>query len=136
VHVILIDTHILVRYAAGDRKLGKRALTTLEKALPARALNVSAISFWDISMLVGSGKLRLHTTVTAFRERTLAQGIQELVVDGELGVRSAELTWMHADPADRMIVATAVLSGATLVTSDAKILELKLAGFRCQDGGA
>lgn len=134
--MILLDTHILVRYAAGDRKLGKRAVAAIEKSLRAGALYVSAISFWEIAMLALKGKLRLGATLTAFRERTLAQGIQELAVDGDVGIRGAELLLMHADPADRLIVATAVASGATLVTNDTKLLELKLGGYRAHDGTA
>jgi PIN domain nuclease of toxin-antitoxin system len=132
--MILLDTHVLVRYAAGDRKLGKRAVIAIEKALRARTLLVSAISFWEIAMLVGKGRLRLGSTPTAFRERSFAQGLREITVDGEIGIRSAELASMHSDPADRLIVATAVLSGATLVTNDAQILDMKVSGLRCLDG--
>ncbi len=132
--MILLDTHILVRYASGDKKLGKRALASIEGALRTRALSVSAISFWEIAMLVGKRKLRLSDTPMAFRTLVLQQGIAEHPVDGETGIRSAELSSMHADPADRIIVATAILSGATLVTSDTQILSMKLAGLRTQDG--
>lgn len=134
--MILLDTHILVRYAAGDRKLGKKALAAIERALRNRALLVSSISFWEIAMLVQKGKLKLSYTPMALRALSLQQGIAERSVDGEIGIRSAELASMHPDPADRLIVATAILSGATLVTSDAQILDVALAGLRTQTGSA
>ena len=87
-------------------------------------------------MLVQKGKLKLSDTPMAFRALSLQQGIAERSVDGEIGIRSAELASMHPDPADRLIVATAILSGATLVTSDAQILDVKLAGLRTQTGSA
>lgn len=131
--VILLDTHVLVRYLMGDRKLGKRAVATIDKALPLDEVFVSAISFWEVAMLVGKGRVELDTTVAAFRTLTLRHGIQEEPVDGEIAISAAELPDSHADPADRMLVATAVLRGLTLVTADDVLLDWKLRGFRAQD---
>lgn len=131
--MILLDTHVLVRYLMGDRKLGRRAIATIDKALPVDELFVSAISFWEIAMLVEKRRLELDTTVAAFRSLSLRHGVQEEVVDGEIAVSSAELPPSHADPADRMLVATAILRGLTLVTADDILLSWKVRGFRAQD---
>ncbi len=73
-------------------------------------------------MLVDKGRIRLSDDVQAWRHEHLEQGVVEIPVDGEIGVRAATLTDFHADPADRLIVATA-LAGHRLVTSDRRILE-------------
>ncbi|HTJ47225.1 MAG TPA: type II toxin-antitoxin system VapC family toxin [Kofleriaceae bacterium] len=134
--MILLDTHVLVRYLMGDKKLGRRAVATIDKALPIDEVYVSAISFWEVAMLVERKRLELDMTVTAFRTLVLRHGIREEALDGEIGIAAAELPGTHGDPADRMLVATAVLRGLTLVTADDVLLRWKLRGFRAQDATA
>ena len=59
--------------------------------------------------------------VALWRREQLGQGMVEIPVDGEIGVRAAAMVDFHADPADRIIVATA-LGGHRLVTADERIL--------------
>lgn len=92
-----------------------------------------SISFWEVAMLVERGRLELDTTVAAFRTVALRHGIHEEPLDGEIGISAAELPDSHADPADRMLVATAILRGLTLITADDTLLSWKLKGFRAQD---
>ena len=132
--MILLDTHMLIRYAAGDRKLGKHAIRVMEGALRKSELAVSAISFWEVAMLVEKRRLKLANAPIAFRALTLRQGIVEYPVDGEIAIRSAELTNLHAEPADRIIAATAIWAGATLITADAQLLTAPHSGLRVQDG--
>lgn len=131
--MILLDTHVLVRYLMGDKKLGRRTVAAIDKALPIDEVFVSAISFWEVAMLVERGRLELDTTVAAFRTLALRHGIHEEPLDGEIGISAAELPDSHPDPADRMLVATAILHGLTLVTADETLLNWKLRGFRAQD---
>ena len=131
--MILLDTHVLVGYLMGDKKLGRRAVAAIDKALPDDEVFVSAISFWEVAMLVERGRLQLDTTVAAFRTVALRHGIHEEPLDGELGIFAAQLPDSHADPADRMLVATAILRGLTLITADETLLSWKLRGFRTQD---
>ena len=106
----------------GDERLGSRARSEIEQAWQSNALAVSAISFWEVAVLVDKGRIRLAEDVRAWRHEHLDQGVVEIPVDGEIGVRAANLTGFHPDPADRLIVATA-LAGHRLVTSDRRILE-------------
>jgi PIN domain nuclease of toxin-antitoxin system len=134
--VILLDTHVLVRYLMGDKKLGRRAVAAIDKALPDDEVFVSAISFWEVATLLGRRRLELDTTVSAFRAVALRHGMLEEPVDGEIGLHAAELPGPHGDPADRMLVATAILRGLTLITADETLLAWKLRGFRSQDATA
>lgn len=131
--VILLDTHVLVRYLMGDKKLGKRAVASIDKALPLDEVFVSAISFWEVAMLVERGRIELDTTVAAFRALALRHGVQEDAIDGEVAIAAGELPAPHGDPADRLLVATAILRGLTLVTADQVLLSWKLRGFRAAD---
>jgi PIN domain nuclease of toxin-antitoxin system len=131
--VILLDTHVLVHYAHGGKKLGKRALSTLDRAGDRDELFISSIAFWEIAMLVSRGRLELDTTVSSFRMATLHEGIQELPIDGEIAIAAGELPAAHGDPADRLHVATAMNRGLTLLTADDVLLQWRMRGYRAQD---
>lgn len=62
-----------------------------------------------------------HADLT-WRRELLNRGLQEQPVDGEVAIRAVELRDFHKDPGDRLIVATALVLGGTLLTSDEKIL--------------
>ena len=72
-------------------------------------------------MLNAKGRIHLADDVLTWRRSQLEQGMIEIAVDGEIGVRAATLEEFHADPADRIIVASA-LSGHRLLTADSRIL--------------
>ena len=82
---------------------------------------VSAITFWEIAMLGNKGRLRFPENVGLWRRELLGQGLVEIPVDGEIGIHANALPSFHADPADRIIVATAQ-GGHRLVTADDRIL--------------
>ncbi len=75
-------------------------------------------------MLQQKNRLNVVPNLTArqWRERLLAEGLREIPVDNIIAVRAGELPDMHGDPADRIIVATA-LDGHRLITSDNEILD-------------
>ena len=72
-------------------------------------------------MLRTKDRLDYPDDVTAWRRELLGQGLIEIPVDGDIGIRANALAGFHADPADRIIVATA-LGGHRLVTADERIL--------------
>jgi PIN domain nuclease of toxin-antitoxin system len=131
--MILLDTHVLVHYAIGDRRLGRRARAAIDRARGGDAAFASALTFWEVAMLVAKHRLALDTTVAGFRAATLRQGILEIAVDGEIAIAAGELPADHGDPADRILVATARVRGMTLITADDTLLDWQLRGFRAQD---
>jgi PIN domain nuclease of toxin-antitoxin system len=131
--MILMDTHVLVHYANSDRKLGRRARTEIDHALGHDELFVSALTFWEISMLIAKGRLALETTVAGLRAAALRQGIQEIPLDGEIAIAAGELPAVHGDPVDRMLVATALVRGIALMTADDTLLQWRLRGYRAHD---
>ena len=72
-------------------------------------------------MLNAKGRIRLDEDVLTWRRRQLEQGMIEIAIDGEIGIRAVALEKFHPDPADRIIVATA-LAGRRLATADSRIL--------------
>ena len=120
--MILLDTQVLVWLALDDRRLGKRTRSVLDGHWAAGEAAVSAITFWEIAMLHEKQRLALLTDVKSWRESLLEEGLGEVPINGDVGIRAATLTDFHGDPADRLIVATA-LQGHQLVTADRRILD-------------
>ncbi len=120
--VILLDTHVLLWLRIGDRRLGRRTREAVEPSWTAQAVAVSAISFWEVAMLHDKGRLTLLQDIGAWRRTLLDDGLVEITVDGEIGTHAAGLASLPGDPADRLIVATALLGGHQLVTADRRIL--------------
>ncbi|WP_420634495.1 type II toxin-antitoxin system VapC family toxin [Candidatus Palauibacter sp.] len=120
--MILLDTQILIWIRIGDGRLGKRALRRIDRALQQGDMAVSAISFWEIAMLQEKGRLEIRQDVAAWRRNLLRDGLVEIPVDGATGIRATRLPGFHSDPADRLIVATA-LEGHRLLTADRRILD-------------
>ncbi len=120
--MILLDTQVLVWNRFGDRRLGRRARREIDDAVRESTVAVSAISFWEIAMLHSKRRITLLQDVGSWRDTLLQEGLVEIPVDGAIGIRANELTDFHPDPADRLIVATA-LGGHRLVTADRRILD-------------
>jgi PIN domain nuclease of toxin-antitoxin system len=120
--VILLDTHAAVWVTLDDRSLGKSTERMLKKAVRDGELAVSAITFWEIALLVARRRLRRLDSVRELREQLLKQRMVELPLTGEIAIVAGELDGLHGDPADRFIAATAIVHDATLVTADERLL--------------
>jgi PIN domain nuclease of toxin-antitoxin system len=119
--VILLDTHVAV-WMSNDTSFGKRSMTIVKKALHDQEAALSAISFWEIAMLMAKHRLRALKSATEQRTKILTAGVRELSISGEICILAGELENLHADPADRLIAASAIAHDATLVTADERLL--------------
>ncbi len=121
--MILLDTHVLLWLAAEPARLSRRAAAAIRRGLGAGGIALASISLWEIATMFSEGRLRSRGTIEA--------SIESLV--GETGVILREITPaiaalatqfppdFPADPADRLIAATAREGGLTLVTKDERI---------------
>ncbi len=119
----LLDTQVLIWLLFDDRRLGRQTRQVIDHAWAAGEPAISAISFWEIALLHEKRRLTLLRDIAAWRRTLLQEGLVEISVDGEIGIRANVLADFHADPADRLIVATALVGGHQLVTADRRILE-------------
>ena len=115
------DTQALIWYLVANPRLGQQAHNRIQEANLKNTAAFSAISLWEIGMLQQKGRLDTNLTAAQWRERLLVGGFNEIPVDGAIAARAGELPDIHGDPADRIIVATA-LEGHLLITSDRRIL--------------
>jgi len=86
-------------------------------------LVVSSIAFYEVGHLLRRGRLRQLVSVRDWRAAVLSLGIRELPVSSEAAIRASELENLSGDPVDRLIVATALIEDATLLTADEALLE-------------
>jgi PIN domain nuclease of toxin-antitoxin system len=120
---VVLDTHVWKMLMEGDR-FAPRVLRKIDSAAKAGGLYVSAVTVWELAMLVTKGALRLNApTLRWITEAVHASRVVIFPLEPSVAVDAAELGGFHGDPADRMIVATARHLSATLVTRDSKILD-------------
>jgi PIN domain nuclease of toxin-antitoxin system len=122
---LVLDTHVLVWLMLGEPMLGLRAKEAIEQASLEEKVLISAITPWEIGMLVNKNRIDLRRDVLEWvRDALKLPGVGFSALSAEIAVASTRLPWeMHADPADRILVATARHLGATLVTADQRLLE-------------
>lgn len=121
--MILLDTHALVWMDTDASDLGRTTRHLIKQAWKEQQLGVSAVTFWECAMLHARGRIRLPESPAAWRADWLKAGLMEWPVDGAIAILAVELASLHKDPADRFIVATAIVHRATLVTADERLLE-------------
>jgi PIN domain nuclease of toxin-antitoxin system len=122
--VILLDTHAAIWFNT-DAGLGRRSRATANEALAQDRLAISAISFWEIGLLIAKGRMKALVPAAELRAQALDAGMIELPLTGEIALRALEFGNLPDDPADRFIVATAVIHDAMLMTADERLLKWK-----------
>jgi PIN domain nuclease of toxin-antitoxin system len=127
--VILLDTHVLIWFVQADQALGAQAKERIEICRHSEGVGISAITPWEVAMLVGKKRVSLGRSVGDWIGRTLAlSGIRLMPLDPAIAVAAGELAGLHGDPADRIIIATARHHEAPLLTADRAILGYGAAG--------
>ena len=114
----LLDTCALIWLGMGGGNLSadvKRRLTV------ASSLHYSSISAWEIARLQKEGKVVIPVDIEEFlADLTELYGLSAIPPTDDIMLRAANLPDFHKDPADRIIIATALISGMPIVTGDGK----------------
>jgi len=114
----LLDTCALVWLGMGGGDLGAEARQLIATA---QSLNYSAISSWEIARLQKEGKVVIPNTPDGFLADLASQyGIESIPPTDDIMIRAAQLPDYHKDPADRIIIATALARSLPVVTGDGK----------------
>ncbi|MDB4353926.1 type II toxin-antitoxin system VapC family toxin [Akkermansiaceae bacterium] len=111
----VLDTHVWVWASSGDARA--EALKDFRGAAI-----VSAISTWEVSMLAMKNRLELKPDEETWLQENLASPVSLEPLSPEISIASCQLPEFHGDPADRIIVATAITLGIPLLTADQKII--------------
>lgn len=128
----LLDTHVLLWWLAKDRRLPRSHKRIIDRADERSPLALSDISLWEIATLSELGRIELDRPLRDWLEQASAPPLVRRVgISPAIAAEVARLPpTFHRDPADRIIVATARVLGATLLTSDRRIIDSGLVTVR------
>jgi PIN domain nuclease of toxin-antitoxin system len=127
---LLLDTHVWLWFMLADAELAISKQNLINRAAALGQLRIAAISIWEAALLASRGRVVLG--------RPLAQWMTEAVSAPGLSIEPLSLQVavegcclpevLHRDPADRLIVATARVANASLMTRDRRILDYAARG--------
>ena len=120
---MLLDTNVLLRLVTDSPHIGESFKQAVETGLDNGDVAVSAVTFMETTRLHHHRRIDLGCHPATWRVERLRSGLLEIPIDGELAVESVLLmnSAFHRDPADQLIVATAMRTGMELATFDSAI---------------
>jgi PIN domain nuclease of toxin-antitoxin system len=121
---LLLDTHIWLWSLLDPARLGRKTRAALGSGKS--ELWLSPISVWETLVLADKGRIELSPTPALWVEQALKAGpLRQATLTHEVALESGRLRLSHQDPADRFLVATAIVYDLKLVTSDKRLLDAK-----------
>jgi PIN domain nuclease of toxin-antitoxin system len=122
---LLLDTHILLWLNQGASNLRAATRALIETTWQAGGtILFSAVSIWEIAALIDKGRISLDAPLAAWVDRFLDRpGVAVVPLDHHAAALAYQVGHLrHRDPADRLLIATAMRNGCPLVTYDDRIL--------------
>ena len=123
--MIVLDTHAWVWFVSNPELLSQKAKRTIERAVVDKNVFISSISAWEVALLTSKKRLLLSMEVADWIKKSeMLPFVNFIPVDNSIAVKSVNLPQpFHTDPADRIIIATTISLGASLITKDERILK-------------
>ncbi|HZB53068.1 MAG TPA: type II toxin-antitoxin system VapC family toxin [Reyranella sp.] len=120
---LLLDTHTIVWLTEQVPKLGRSARRRCDAALAAGELAIPTIVFYEVGRALQRERVAASASVRDWRTRILSLGVREVPLSADIAMRASDLLNLSGDPLDRIIVATALVEQAVLLTADRRILD-------------
>lgn len=121
--MILLDTHVVSWLAFEEEKVSAHARNAIQNS---QGLAISAISLWELAMLGRRGRIRITLTLESFLSEVESR-FNVLPISARVCAQAMALPELSPkDPADRLIAATALVEGISLVTADRDIRRSRL----------
>jgi len=127
---LILDTHILIWYIEGIN-LSEPQVELIDKMREKSSVYISAISIWEIALLVSKERIALSIDIDEWIQRVASiTGLNLMDLSIPILTQSCTLlNYEHKDPADRMIIASARSINAHLITHDQKIIDYADKGY-------
>ncbi|MDR2971027.1 MAG: type II toxin-antitoxin system VapC family toxin [Bacteroidales bacterium] len=119
----LLDTHVVLWVAENSPLLSDNAKAIILDKSAEKFVSIA--SAWEVAIKLGTKKLHLDGGLPEFFRMIDENGFVLLSVEREYLLQIAQLPDHHKDPFDRMILATGIIEGMTLVTIDENIHKYK-----------
>jgi PIN domain nuclease of toxin-antitoxin system len=123
--MILLDTQTLIWWSSSRESISRKAFKKINVEVKKGKVLVSSISIWEVYLLLKKKRLKFKVDISTWLEKVEQTPYFEFIpVDNKIAAKSVMLPGkLHQDPADRIIIATALTCGAKLITSDKRILK-------------
>lgn len=122
--MILLDTNALIWWSTAPEKLSKKARKSVDDTIKKEGILVSSISVWEVYLLMKKNRVGFSIDVDSWLQKLEnLEFVKFVPVDNKIASQSVKLDFGNSDPADRIIIATALQHGAAIITSDKKILK-------------
>ncbi len=116
---LLLDTHTLIWFLNGDKRLSVKAKTIIEDLDNVNFISIASI--WEIAIKVSLDKIKLPQGFKYFLELVEENGFELLPISMEHTVTLSKLKFIHRDPFDRLLVAQSKNNSLTIITKDENI---------------
>lgn len=125
--MIILDTHALIWFVDNPKLLSEKARKEINKAYDLKKIYISQISYWEISMLVLKERLAFKTRLRDWLNtiENLPQCTSINITPSIASINIGLPPGFHGDPADRIIVATAIDLDMSIVTKDKRLRQYK-----------
>ncbi len=119
---LLLDTHIWLWSIINPKRVPRRAAREIQSAK--NEIWLSPMSIWETALLLERGRIKVKGDPLRWLDQMLAAAVfREASFTRDVAVRAADIQLPHHDPADRLLVATALIHSLTLVTADHRLLD-------------
>ena len=113
---LLLDTHALLWFVAGDVRLARRARQAIEAKDTIN--HISMASWWEIAIKCSLGKLSIDDPLDEFMRHRTGEGFRLLPLEPQHLLPLVELPFHHRDPFDRLLVCQAMVENMAICTGD------------------
>lgn len=121
---LLLDTHSLIWFLNGDKKLSDIAKAAIEN--PANSKFVSMVSIWEISIKISLNKFIFKKGFRHFLNMVEENGFEILPLSFEHAIKLSTLEFIHRDPFDRLLICQCLIDKLTIITKDDNIKKYKI----------
>lgn len=122
--MIILDTNVILRVTneLGTERVSRSTRDFVVDSQRRGEAAISAATIWEIGEQADKGKLQMDLAL--FMDRLAEDQVIIIPIDGNIATRAVRLRreWGEKDPADRFIMATAILTNSQLVTTDADMI--------------
>lgn len=123
--MIVLDTHVWIWWLDNPAELSETAKEAIQTARQSNDIYISSMSVWELNMLVTKARLQLKQSPQDWLKHSEGLSfIQFVPINNQIAQNSVHLD-LHPDPADRIICATAMYLGATLISKDNRLQAFK-----------
>jgi PIN domain nuclease of toxin-antitoxin system len=119
----LLDTHAVLWFLEDSERLSEQAARVMEGSKVQSSIEISVVSLWEFAIKHSLGKLRFDGGVANLRAMIEANGWKVLPIAQSHLENLSGLPFLHRDPFDRLLIATAQFEGIPIVTADENIHE-------------